>query len=792
MKLDEITFQWLVIFSLLGSLSPVTPASAQPITPAADGTNTVVTPEGDRLDISGGSLSQDGANLFHSFQQFGLSQGQIANFLSNPEIRNILGRVVGGDASYINGLIQITGGNSNLFLMNPAGILFGANAQLNVMGDFTATTATGIGLGESWFNGVGDNNYAALVGTPRAFNFSLSQPGSIVNLGDLSLQPGQNLTLLGGNVLNSGTLSSPGGTITLAAVPGESLVRISQAGHLLSLEVRSPESSPTSLMPVSLPELLTGGETTHANQVLVNPDGTISLTSSGPAVPMTGGTAIASGTLDVSGETGGTVQVLGENVGAIAGEINASGTQGGGTILLGGEYRGQGPIPNALYTFVSSDSTLNADAGTVGEGGRVILWADDTTRFYGNITARGGVEGGDGGFVEVSGKQDLIFRGNVDLSAPQGNLGNLLLDPENIIIKNGAGAANDNELADAQIFASDGTGTFTISEQALQNINGNANITLEATNNITIEDLNDDQLTFQPGFGAIRFTADADNNGVGSFSMNQGDSIITNGRALTISGVNIITGPIQTGHLQNPSGNVTLTARNSINVTGINLSSPSTNAGSVIIGANSGPIQAGYIESRGNFYGGPISISAPENISIGRLNSSGNMAGGNINLSTLNGNNGHVETGNIESRGNSGGAIGISATGNIRTGSLNASGNMAGGNITLTGSGTIYPEVIQSEAQAGSGGNVTLTATATIVPSSIFSSGENGGGKYTLLAVRVRSLSPAFSPPVPTVEMVEISFYKLTEVFSPDILWGGPLETLAKKPEILALPVIQG
>jgi hypothetical protein len=101
--------------------------------------------------------------------------------------------------------------------------------------------------------------------------------------------------------------------------------------------------------------------------VQVNPDGTIALMSSGIAVPMTGGTAIASGTLDVSGETGGTVQILGENVGAIGTEINASGIQGGGTVLLGGEYQGQGPIPTALYTFVSSDSTINADAGTVGD-----------------------------------------------------------------------------------------------------------------------------------------------------------------------------------------------------------------------------------------------------------------------------------------------------------------------------------------------------------------------------------------------------------------------------------------
>jgi filamentous hemagglutinin family protein len=126
-------------------------AQCQPITPAADGTDTLVTPDGNRYDIHGNKLSGDGANLFHSFDKFGLDAGQIANFLSNPDIRNILGRVTCGDASLINGLIQVTGGNSNLFLMNPAGIVLGSNASLNVPASFTATTATGIGFGTSPF-----------------------------------------------------------------------------------------------------------------------------------------------------------------------------------------------------------------------------------------------------------------------------------------------------------------------------------------------------------------------------------------------------------------------------------------------------------------------------------------------------------------------------------------------------------------------------------------------------------------------------------------------------------------
>ncbi|MFP4103046.1 two-partner secretion domain-containing protein, partial [Coleofasciculus sp.] len=79
------------------------PAMAQSITPAADGTGTNVTQNGIQYNIDGGSVSGDGSNLFHSFEQFGLDANQIANFLANPNLENILSRVTGGNASVING-----------------------------------------------------------------------------------------------------------------------------------------------------------------------------------------------------------------------------------------------------------------------------------------------------------------------------------------------------------------------------------------------------------------------------------------------------------------------------------------------------------------------------------------------------------------------------------------------------------------------------------------------------------------------------------------------------------------
>ena len=119
------------------------------ITATPNDAGTVVNQNGNELKIEGGT--EAGNNLFHSFDKFGVNKEQTANFISKPEIKNILGRVTGSDASVINGIIQVTGGNSNLYLMNPAGIIFGADASLNLPAAFTATTANGIGFGDKWF-----------------------------------------------------------------------------------------------------------------------------------------------------------------------------------------------------------------------------------------------------------------------------------------------------------------------------------------------------------------------------------------------------------------------------------------------------------------------------------------------------------------------------------------------------------------------------------------------------------------------------------------------------------------
>jgi len=497
----------LLALCLVASTGPRA-AMAESIEAAADGTGTTVILNGNQFDVSGGSLSGDGTNLFHSFQQLGLNAGEIANFLSNPQIQNILGRVVGGDASVIDGTIQVSGGTSNLYLLNPAGMVFGPNAGLNVPASFTATTANGMEFPGGWFDATGANAYSTLNGTPNQFAFTAANPGSVVNRGQLSVPAGKDLVLLGGNAVNTGVLSAPAGRIVLSAVPGEHLVRISQEGMALSLEVSSlatgdpdhPQLNSPLSTPLSLPQLLTAGNLDPAPEIAVDADGTVRLTGSGLALPDGAGLAIASGTLDASGiagqmggqtngQTGGQIAILGEKVGLISANIDASGPAGGGTVWAGGGYQGQENLPNAAHTFVSNDSTINVDAGETGTGGTAILWADRITQFHGSISARGGSNAGDGGFVEVSGKESLAFNGGVDVTAANGQDGTVLLDPRDIIIEPNDGSPENNTevTADSQILFDDSGAlvNFFIDDTALTGLTGN--ILLQAQRDIVVQ-----------------------------------------------------------------------------------------------------------------------------------------------------------------------------------------------------------------------------------------------------------------------------------------------------------------
>jgi filamentous hemagglutinin family protein len=126
-----------------GLLSLARPASAQlgAIVPDSTLRSTIVSPDGANFTINGGT--QTGRNLFHSFQEFSIPTGGSATFANPLDVQTIFARVTGGNLSKIDGRLQ-TQGMSNLFLLNPAGIVFGPGATLNIGGSFVGTTATAI------------------------------------------------------------------------------------------------------------------------------------------------------------------------------------------------------------------------------------------------------------------------------------------------------------------------------------------------------------------------------------------------------------------------------------------------------------------------------------------------------------------------------------------------------------------------------------------------------------------------------------------------------------------------
>ena len=188
---------------------------------------------------------------------------------------------------------------------------------------------------------------------------------------------------------------------------------------------------------------------------------------------------------------GGQIQITGDKVGLLGQtRLDASGAAGGGEILVGGDYQGKNPaVKNARVTYVGKGARLSADATKQGKGGRIIVWADDTTRYHGRISAKGGQISGDGGFVEVSGKRYLAFRGKVDVAAPKGRAGTLLLDPNDLCIGGNKSctksttATEDTNAGDDNIFDAAGDKNSWVSQQTLKDV-GNADIILQASNNI--------------------------------------------------------------------------------------------------------------------------------------------------------------------------------------------------------------------------------------------------------------------------------------------------------------------
>ncbi len=226
-------------FSQVQAVTPITPSGLHTTVSAPS-----TLPSGQtQFDITGGTRPGGGANLFHSFGDFNVPNNNIANFLNDSGLAtsNILGRVTGGNLSNIFGTIQTTGfGHANLFLINPAGFLFGPNATVNVGGMVTFTSADYLRLADgARFNAIPHTAPDLLLSTApvAAFGFLGSNPGAITVQGSqLSVADRTGISLVGGNItIQSGTLQD--GTIQpahLSARGGQmNLVSVASKGEVV-------------------------------------------------------------------------------------------------------------------------------------------------------------------------------------------------------------------------------------------------------------------------------------------------------------------------------------------------------------------------------------------------------------------------------------------------------------------------------------------------------------------------------------------------------------------------------
>ncbi len=368
------------------------------------------------------------------WQQFNVGSQHTVQFVQPSQGSWALNRVTGPDPSVIAGRIQANGG---VAIVNQSGVVFAQGAQVDV-GSLIASAAN-----------ITNNNFMAgrmvFDGAPR--------PGARVeNRGTITVADRGLAALVGPGAANSGVIRARLGRVALGAA--ETFVLDLAGDGLIGIDVtqavRTAPEGATALVTnsgvIQAPGgsvLLTANAASGLVEDLVRNTGRIEApTLAGRrgevALRADGGNVTLDGTIIATGgatERGGAValQATGQVTVGAAARIDASGGAGGGRVLVGTTGRGRNQTM-AARTTVARGAEIRADATANGNGGEILVNSTDRTEMRGTLSARGGEASGNGGFIEVSGQGVFVLDGIVDLRAPNGELGEFLLDPRNIFI----------------------------------------------------------------------------------------------------------------------------------------------------------------------------------------------------------------------------------------------------------------------------------------------------------------------------------------------------------------------
>lgn len=344
-------------------------------------------------------LIQSADHAVIHWESFSIQEKEHIQFAQKDRYSSVLNCVMGKEESHLLGKLT---SNGCVYLVNPHGIVIGSEALIETAGVIASTLDL-----------VEDNLSTK--------HFSGQSSKGILHQGKIRCSVGD-VFLIGRHIENQGEIYAPQGRQALLS------------------------SCDVVIAPEGAPQIWIHPEEKIDQEELQENPYALAIRHTGKIEAKESYLVAEKGICEVQGiieAPGGKVQVLGEVVHLLdTTSIDVSHEKGGGEILIGGDYQGKNPkVKNATFTWMGEKAELKADALKKGEGGKIIVWGNRANLAYGQISACGGEEGGDGGFVEISAPL-LDFHAKVKALAPQGKTGTLLLDPHDVVI--GSSATTDS------------------------------------------------------------------------------------------------------------------------------------------------------------------------------------------------------------------------------------------------------------------------------------------------------------------------------------------------------------